>query len=161
MKLTVIDIESFWSTTHSLSKMNPAVYIMHPETEIQSAAIKEGDGETFVLFGDELTQWINDTDFSDTMLLGHNMSGFDAAILAWRFKVKPKAWACTLAMARHIGAAQQAGGSLKALAAHYVVGAKLSLEETNTKGKKLADFTDEEIEAMREYNKVDTDLCHA
>lgn len=160
MKLTVIDIESFWSTTHSLSKMNPAVYIMHPDTEIQSAAIKEGDNETFVLFGDELTQWINDTDFSDTMLLGHNMSGFDAAILAWRFKVKPKAWACTLAMARHIGAAQQAGGSLKALAKQYGIGAKLDLEATNTKGKFLADFTPEEIEAMREYNKVDTDLCY-
>jgi len=161
MKLITFDAETYWSQTHSLTKMNPAVYVMHPETEVQSAAIKINDEDTFVLFGDELTQWIRDTDFSDTMLLGHNMSGFDAAILAWRFKVKPKAWACTLAMARHIGAAQQAGGSLKALAAHYGVGAKLDLEATNTKGKKLADFTDEEIEAMREYNKVDTDLCHA
>ena len=160
MKPIYMDFETFWSQEHSLTKMHPAEYVMHPETEIQSVAIKEGKGETFVLFGeDEIQAWVDRTDFSDAMLIGHNMAGFDAMICAWRFGIKPKAWGCTLAIARALGYVKTVGGSLKRVAADLDLGAKLDLEATNTKGKKLADFTPEEIERMREYNVVDTDLC--
>ena len=41
MKLTpiVFDLETFWSKDHTLSKMNPVDYVMHPDTEIQSCSI--------------------------------------------------------------------------------------------------------------------------
>jgi len=161
MKPVYLDYETFWSKEHSLTKIHPVEYVMHPETEIQSVAIKEGnDGETFVLFGkDEIQAWVDRTDFSNVMLIGHNMAGFDAMICAWRFGIQPKAWGCTLAIARAMGYAKTVGGSLKRVAADLELGAKLDLEATNTKGKKLADFTPEEIEHMREYNVVDTDLC--
>ena len=161
MKKIYLDFETFWSQEHSLTKIHPVEYVMHPETEIQSVAIKEGDGgETFVLFGeDEIQAWVDRTDFSNAMLIGHNMAGFDAMICAWRFGIKPKAWSCTLAIARALGYAKTVGGSLKRVAADLGLGAKLDLEATNTKGKKLADFTPDEIEHMREYNVVDTDLC--
>ena len=48
---------------------------------------------------------------------------------------------------------------MKKLAAELDVGAKLDLEATNTKGKHLVNFSEDEIAAMKEYNKVDTDLC--
>ena len=51
------------------------------------------------------------------------------------------------------------GVSLKKLAYEFGVGAKLDLEATNTKGKHLANFSEDEIASMEEYNKVDTDLC--
>jgi DNA polymerase I-like protein with 3'-5' exonuclease and polymerase domains len=51
------------------------------------------------------------------------------------------------------------GVSLKNLSKEFNIGAKLSLEATNTKGKRLEDFTPTELESMKEYNKVDTDLC--
>ena len=161
MRKIYLDFETFWSQEHSLTKIHPVEYVMHPETEIQSVAIKEGDdGETFVLFGeDDIQAWVDRTDFSDVMLIGHNMAGFDAMICAWRFGIKPKAWSCTLAIARALGYAKTVGGSLKRVAADLGLGAKLDLEATNTKGKKLADFTPDEIEHMREYNVVDTDLC--
>jgi len=161
VKPIYIDFETFWSQDHSLTKIHPVEYVMHPETEIQSVAIKEGnDGETFVLFGeDEIQAWADRTDFSNAVLIGHNMAGFDAMICAWRFGIEPKAWSCTLAIARALGYAKTVGGSLKKVAADLELGAKLDLEATNTKGKKLADFTPEEIERMREYNVVDTDLC--
>ena len=162
MRIITLDFETYWDAQHSLGKLNPAAYIMHPQTELQSLAFKEDDGETRVLFGeDAIRWWVEHTDFSDAMLVGHNMAGFDAGILAWRLGVNPKAWACTLAMARQVGAAQRAGGSLAKLAAGFGLGEKLSLEATNTKGKRLEDFTPVEIEAMRTYNKVDVDLCHA
>ena len=156
-----VDYETYWSVTHSLTKMNPIEYVMHPETEIISCAIKVGDDPTYVIFGEErVIAELRSIDWSDKLLVAHNNEGFDAMISAWRVGIKPKMWGCTLAMSRPIHA-KQAGGSLKALAEHYGLQAKGSLDATNTKGKHLKDFTLEEINAMRVYNALDTDICAA
>jgi hypothetical protein len=163
-----IDFESYWSTTHTLSRMSPTEYITHPETEIISVAIRVGDEPTYVLFGEEvIREHLQDMDWDDKIVVGHNMSGFDSMILAWRFNIKPKMYGCTAAMARSkysktgtsVGGKFLIGVSLKKLAAELKVGAKLDLEATNTKGKHLCDFTPDELADMEEYNKVDTDLC--
>lgn len=160
MQIIYLDFETYWSQTHSLTKIHPVEYVMHSDTEIQSVAVKVNGDPAFVIFGeDKIQEWADATDFSNAMLVGHNMSGFDAMICAWRFNIKPKAWGCTLAMARIMGYAKTVGGSLKKVASELGLGDKLSLEATNTKGKKLKDFTDQEIRAMEEYNVVDTELC--
>ena len=160
MKFLVMDYESFWSKDHDIKKCGgPIRYVLHPDTEIISCAFKDGlDGETFVLFGDDVKRYQDQVDWDNTMAIGHNMSGFDSLILAWRYGKRPKAWGCTLAMARPYFS-KTVGNSLKAVASALGIGEKLSLEGTNTKGKHLADFTPEELEAMKVYNKVDTDLC--
>lgn len=161
MKLTpvYIDFETYWSTTHTLSKMAPTEYIMHPDTEIISVAVKVADWPTDVIFGeDEIARHLRSIDWSDKMAIGHNMSGFDSMIMAWRFGINPAMWGCTAAMARS-KYAKTCGVSLKALSKELGVGAKLDLEATNTKGKYLKDFTTTELSMMEEYNKVDTDLC--
>lgn len=160
MNLLFLDYETFWSQTHDIKKCGGQIrYVKHPETEIISCAFKDGfDGETFVLFGDEIKHYQDQVDWDNTMAIGHNMSGFDSLILAWRYGKRPKAWGCTLAMSRPYFS-KTVGNSLKAVSKELGLGDKLSLEGTNTKGKHLSDFTPEEIEAMREYNKVDTDLC--
>lgn len=164
-----LDFETFWDVRHSLTCMPPTEYVMHPETEIQSLAMKVGrTGETEVVFGeDDIRALLKTVDWSDAMAIGHNMSGFDSMILAWRLGVNPKMYGCTAAMARqgysktatNVGGRQLTGVSLKKLSAEFGVGKKLDLEATNTKGKKLADFSFSELAAMKEYNKVDTDLC--
>lgn len=163
-----IDFESFWSTTHTLSRMSPTEYIQHPDTEIISVAIREGDEPTYVLFGeDKIRRHMQDMDWSDKIAIGHNMSGFDSMILAWRLGINPKMYGCTAAMARSkysktgvsVGGKFLTGVSLKKLAAELKVGAKLDLEATNTKSKHLCDFSPDELAQMEEYNKVDTDLC--
>ena len=160
MRLCVIDFETYWSATHSLTKMDPISYVMHPDTEIVSVAAKFDDKETQVLFGeDNIRSVLSRIDWSDTLVVGHNMSGFDSLLLAWRFGVKPKMWGCTLAMSRPFFQTT-AAGSLKKVAAALGVGEKGSLEATNTKGKRLEDFTEREREAMAEYNKLDVDLCY-
>jgi len=160
MQIIYLDFETYWSQTHSLTKIHPVEYVMHPETEIQSVAIKVNGDPAFVMFGeDKIQEWADATDFSNCALVGHNMSGFDAMICAWRFNIRPKMWGCTLAMARNMGYAKTVGGSLKKVASDLGVGEKLSLEATNTKGKYLKDFTDEELKAMEKYNVVDTELC--
>jgi hypothetical protein len=161
MRAVFVDYESFWSTTHSLTKINPIAYVMHPETEIISVAYAIDAGPVEVLFGEaNIRDWAAKTDWSDTLLVAHNNEGFDAMISAWRFGIKPKMWGCTLAMARPRHA-KTAGGSLKSLAEHYGLRAKGSLEATNTKGKHLKDFTADELGALREYNVIDTELCRS
>ena len=142
--------------------MHPITYVTHPDTEIQSVAIKVGEhGKTKVLFGyDNIQKFVWAIDWSDKLVVGHNLSGFDSMICAWKLGIRPKAWGCTAAMARPMFA-KIGGVSLKSVANKLGVGKKLSLDATNTKGKYLADFSESEIEAMRVYNKVDTDLCAA
>ena len=160
MRLCVLDFETYFSATHSLTKMDPISYVMHPDTEVISVAAKFDGEETQVLFGERnIRSVLMRIDWSDTLVVGHNMSGFDALILAWRFGVKPKMWGCTLAMSRPFFQTT-VGGSLKKVAAALGVGEKGSLEATNTKGKRLEDFTEREREAMAEYNKLDVDLCY-
>jgi DNA polymerase len=165
-----IDFESFWSTEHTLSRMSPTEYVMHLDTEIISVAIKVGNAPTYVLFGEQkIREHLQSLDWSDAMAIGHNMSGFDAMILAWRMGVNPKMYGCTAAMARPkysktsalVNGKSLTGVSLKKLAVELKVGVKLDLEATNTKGKHLCDFSEDELADMEEYNKVDTDLCAA
>jgi hypothetical protein len=159
MQLVTADFETFWSQTHTLSKMSPIDYVMHPETEIISMAIKYGSAPTQVFFGeDKIRQHLSEQDWSDKMLVAHNMSGFDAMIFAWRFNVNPKVWGCTLAMARPIHT-KTCGNSLAALVKRYSLGEKDSTALVNTKGKHLKDFTTQELRAMEKYNRDDTDQC--
>lgn len=154
-----LDYETFWSVDHSLTKMSPITYVMHPDTEIISVAVKVGNGATEVLFGeDDIREHFDTVDWSDAMVVGHNLSGFDAMIHAWRFGIRPKMWCCTMAMARPLFA-KVGGVSLKNVAERLGVGHKDSAALVNTKGKRLKDFTIDELRAMRVYNRDDTEMC--
>lgn len=169
MKLTPVylDFESWWSTTHTLSKMTNIEYVMHPDTEIISLAIAVGNGPVQVYFGEaDIRTALRAVDWSKSMAIGHNMSGFDSLILAWRFGINPAMWGCTLAMARERYNAD-VGGSLASLVKHFkaeleamgISGVKDNSALVNTKGKHLVDFTPEELKAMKVYNKDDTEQC--
>ena len=161
MQIITADLETFWSQTHSLSKMSPLDYCMSDETELISLAIKMGSAPTLVVFGEEAIQAIvDDIDWSQTMLVGHNMSAFDAMIFAWRLSVRPAVWGCTLAMAR-ARHAKKPGVGLGKLVEWYKLGVKDNTALLETKGKKLDDFTKAERYRMAAYNKDDTDQCYA
>jgi hypothetical protein len=161
VKICTLDLETYWSVGHSLSKMSPIAYCMHPETEIISCAFKFDDGPTEVIFGeDKVIAYAKAVDWSQYWVVGHNLSGFDAMILSWRMGIKPKLWGCTLAMSRPIHA-KDAGGSLAALVEHYGLGVKDQSALVATKGKHLCDFTEEEVAAMKMYNAADVDQCYA
>ena len=154
-----IDLETYYSPTHSLTKMSPLAYCMHPETEVISIAIKVGSYPTDVIFGeDKVRRALSRLDWSNKLVVGHNLSGFDGMILAWRLGVKPKAWACTLAMARPFFS-KTCGNSLKKVSEELGLGAKLDFDAVNAKGKHLCDFTPAELVKMEEYNRQDTELC--
>lgn len=159
MDLITLDVETFWSQTHTLSKMNPFDYVMHPETELISMALQLNDGEPVCVFGEgNIQALVRRIDWRNAYVIGHNMSAFDALILAWRLGVRPRLWGCTAAMARPIHA-KTTGVSLGALVEHYGIGVKDRTALVNTQGKKLREFTDAERRAMAEYNKADVRQC--
>lgn len=161
MKLTPVylDFETYWDQNHTLSKMPPTEYVMSPKTEIISLAIKVGEDETKVVFGEfRIATVLASIDWDSAMAIGHNMSGFDSMILRWRFGVQPKMWGCTAAMARS-EYAKTCGVSLAKLVEELGVGKKDNTILHNTKGRYLKDFTDEEIHQMSVYNKSDTEQC--
>lgn len=158
-ELIVGDFETYWSDTHSLSKMSALEYVMSPKTELISLSLKK-EGKAVCVFGEKnIRELVSRIDWSNKLLVAHNNSEFDALIFAFRLGVKPRMWGCTLAMARPIHA-KDVGGSLAALVEHYGLGKKDSSALIATKGKHLKDFTPEEIAAMRTYNMADTEQCY-
>lgn len=156
-----VDLETFWSQTHSLSKMNPIAYCTNQETELISIAYKFANDKPHCIVGEQdIKSWAKAVDWSDKLVYGHNLSGFDAMILRWRLGLRPAMWGCTLAMARPLHAIT-VGGSLAKLVAHYKLGVKDQTALMDTKGRHLKDFTPQEVAAMREYNKADVAQCAA
>lgn len=156
---TFLDYETFWSKTHSLSKMDPFKYVMHPETEIISCAIAAQDIEPICIFGeDEVRYTLKQLDWKKRWAIAHNMSRFDAFVHNWRLGIAPALWGCTLAMARPIHDGVRSL-SLASLAEYYKVGIKNQQVLLDTQGRHLADFTPEERRRMAVYNTEDTMQC--
>lgn len=151
-----IDFETYYSAEHTLKKMSPSEYVMHPDTELISCAYKAGNSPVTVVFGEEeVINAVRGINWSDKIAVGHNMSGFDAMIMAWRIGVNPALWACTQAMATS-KYKKTCGVSLKSLAKELGLGQK---QELMTMGKHLADLTSHEISLLEDYNRMDTELC--
>lgn len=158
-ELVVGDFETYWSDTHSLSKMPALDYVMSPKTELISLSLKK-ENKAVCVFGEKnIRELVSRIDWSNKLLVAHNNSEFDALIFAFRLGIKPRMWGCTLAMARPIHA-KDVGGSLASLVEYYGLGKKDSSALLATKGKHLKDFTPEEIAAMRTYNMMDTEQCY-
>ena len=161
MQIATLDFESFWSSEYSLSKLSPLEYVLGEPFELISMAIKVDDYPTDVFWGEEkIKQVIHSLDWSTKGALAHNMSGFDSYIMAYRLGVNPRMWLDTLAMARPIHA-KTTGLSLAKLVEHYGLGTKDNTILMNTRGKRLADFTQAERDQMATYNRADTEQCYA
>ena len=158
MDLVTIDFETYYDKDYSLSKMTTEAYVRSPNFEIIGVGIKVNDNPTDWYSGDNPSRFLNSLDYRDKAILCHN-TAFDGAILSWHFGIKPRVWFDTLSMARPYHNIT-VGGSLKALTAHYGLGAK-GTEVLNALGKRRADFTPEELARYGEYCCNDVELTYA
>lgn len=156
MTPVTFDFETFWSTEFSLSKIPFMEYIMSPQFEVFSVAIKVGNGPTVSAFGEDVAPLIKSIDWSDKMAIAHNGNEFDFPLLVWKYNVHPKMFVDTLAMAK-AKYQSDVGGSLRALSEQFGLPAKESTILQQTKGRRLAAFTDAEVQEMDAYNIRDTD----
>jgi len=155
MRLVSIDIESHWSDAYSLTKLSPLEYVLDARWETQALSLVTQDEQATTVLGEaDIKHLLAQHDWSKSMVIGHNMSCFDAYVLAYRYGVKPRLWGCTLAMARPMFG-RTVGLSLKALCQHFGIGTKDNRVLLQTKGRRLADFTSAECADMLQYNSDD------
>jgi len=156
MDIYTLDFETYYDQQYSLSKLTTEEYVRDEQFEVIGLAIKKNSGATVWLdCPGKIKRLLTHIDFSDSAILCHNTM-FDGAILKWRYGVNPKIWFDTMYMSRALHGVEK-GASLKAVAERYGVGVK-GTEVQNAKGKRRADFTDDEINRYGEYAKNDVDL---
>ncbi len=158
--LVTLDFETYYDDEYTLSKMTPEAYIRDPRFEVIGIGIKVAERPAFWISDtmDRMKEMVHKSDWSDKILLGHNMSEFDSLILTHHFGVRPRFYQCTLAMARAIHGGKFSN-SLGNLAKHYNLGVK-GEEVVHAKGKRRKDFTQRDLAAYGEYCKTDCNLTY-
>lgn len=159
MELITLDWETYYDKQYSLSKLTTEQYIRDDRFEVIGVCVKHNDGpvEWFSGSHDEVAAYLSKFDWANAGMLSHNTM-FDAAILSWRFGIRPRALFDTLSMSRALHGVN-ARHSLKAVAERYGVGEKGN-EVQNALGKRRADFSDMELARYGEYCKTDAQLCY-
>lgn len=158
MDIYTLDFETFYDKEFSLSKITTEEYVRSPLFETIGLGIKKNEGPTYWVAGEKrMAHTLSRLDFSNAAILCHNTM-FDGSILSWRYGVKPKVWFDTLCMARAIHGVEKSA-SLKALAEKYGVGEKGD-EVINALGKRLVNFTNEELARYGEYCRNDVELTY-
>ncbi len=157
MDIYTLDFETYYSKEYSLSKITTEQYVRDPQFEAILLGIKKNDGPVKWVPKKLIAGVLASVDFSKAAILCHN-TAFDGAILSWHYGVKPKLWLDTLSMARPLHNVT-VGGSLKALAQYYGLGAKGD-EVINALGKRYDDFTKEELERYAAYCVNDVELTY-
>lgn len=156
MSLITIDFETYYTDKVGFKTLTTEEYIRHPEFEVIGVGVKIDDQEP-IWRTRQIKELFQTIDWTDSAVLCHNTM-FDGAILHWIYGVKPAFFLDTLCMARALHGAD-AGGSLKALAERYNIGAK-GEEVQAAKGKRQSDFTPEDLARYGEYCMNDVELTH-
>jgi len=157
MDIATIDFETYYDRDYSLSKMTTESYIRDKRFQVIGVAVKINNGKTEWYSGDDVGKFLHSLILSDKYLLAHH-SAFDGAILSWHYNIKPKFWFDTMSMARPLHN-MTIGCSLNALSSCYKLGQK-GTEVINALGKRLEDFTSEELKQYANYCINDVELTY-
>lgn len=158
MNLVTLDFETYYAQDFSLSKITTEEYIRDRRFEVIGLGLKHGPNPTEWAQGEgQVKELLGSVDFAKTGVIAHN-TAFDGAILNWRYGVKPKAWFDTMCMGRALHGTEHSV-SLKAMSERYGIGAKGN-EVIMAKGKRLADFTTQEIRDYARYCINDVELTY-
>lgn len=97
--LIQLDFETFYDEGYTLTTLPTSEYVRDERFEVICVAVKVGSHPTRVMEEPEFRKWLKKIDWKKHDLLCHN-APFDGFILSHRYKVVPRKYICTLAMAR-------------------------------------------------------------
>lgn len=157
MDFLTLDYETYYAQDYSLTNMSTEAYIRDPRFETNIVGLKHNDGKGFWLLPDHFQRFVAETDWSNTAVIHHH-AHFDAAHLAWHYGVRPAFIIDTLSMARIIDGPKAKNG-LEHLAQRHGFGAKGDALRW-AKGKRLADFTRDELYLYGQYCVNDCELTY-
>lgn len=159
----IFDIESFYSSTYSLTKLSPAEYILSPMFEAICLGVANLDDDPFIVDGPDIPYFIKRLKAEQRagrsiVTCSHN-SQFDMAVMAWRYDFHPDFLVDTMAMSRTVLGPLLPSHSLASVAQWFSLPAKGSLIK-EVKGMTRADIIacglwDREVE----YCLHDVTLC--
>ena len=153
-----LDFETFYDKDYSLKKCTMEEYIRSPQFQVIGVSVKEDDGDIRWISGmhEEIGAALKDLHLENETVIAHN-AAFDCAILNWVFGIRPKFIVDTMSMLRPIIGIYPQGVSLRAAAEFFGIGHKGD-EIYNTVGKRLEDFTPDELQKFGEYCRNDVAL---
>lgn len=124
MDYYVLDTESFYDSKggYTLRKMTTEEYINDPRFHLFGFSIKKNGGKSLWVPEEKVEMFLRQLKLHDHAVIMHNAQ-FDAAILSWKYKVKPRLIIDTLSMARGI-LGNEERLSLEALGERYGIGKK-------------------------------------
>jgi len=124
MDYFVVDFETFYDSKsgHTLSKQTMEEYINDPRFHVFGFSVKKNGGKSLWVPEEKVSTLLRQLKLHEHAVIMHNAL-FDAAILNWKYGIKPKFIVDTLAMAR--GAlGNEESLSLSSLADRFGIGKK-------------------------------------
>ena len=159
MNLIVIDFETYYSKEYGLKKYTTEEYIRDEQFETIGVAVKVNDEDTEWFTGShaDTASFLGRFDWANSFVVGHNMR-FDAAILSWRYGIRPLALGDTMGMGQVLHGLTNSV-ALKSLSELYGIGEK-GTEVEDALGKHRLDFTQQEMARYGSYCVNDVELTH-
>jgi len=159
MQLITLDFETYYDKDFSLSKITTEEYVRSKQFEVIGVATKVDDGPIVWATGTykELKEHLDSLPWENHLMLAQN-TAFDAAILNWRFGIKPAGYLDTMSMAMAIHGLEQSV-SLANLAVIYGEEAK-GEQVKQYLGYHRKDFSPLELEDYGSYCKHDVEICY-
>lgn len=153
-----VDFETFWDKDFSLSSKTQSMteYIRSPRFEAQSCALRMWDWAEpqVAIGGKEIIDLLHSVDWARTAWLSHH-THFDGLIATEKFDIQPVFWLDTMSISKAVYGPDVAH-SFNALSARLgMKGKQHAGVLTETKGRYLKDFTEDEIATLRLYNGDD------
>lgn len=147
MRILALDIESYYATDFTLSKLTNEAYIRDPRFETIMVGLKMDDKPAFWVPGPQIPKVFATIPWQETAVLCHH-THFDCAILSWIYNIKPAFILDTLSMFRALYPAESA--SLANMC--KVLGlADKGHEVENAIGKHFSDFTPQQLARYGAY----------
>jgi len=159
MQIITLDFETYYDKDFSLSKITTEEYIRSKQFEVIGVATKIDDGPIVWVSGTykQIKAHLDSLPWNDHLLLAQN-TAFDAAILNWRFGIRPIGYLDTMSMANALHGLTEPS-NLANLAKIYGEEDKGD-EVVAALGKRLSDFNEIELAAYGEYCKHDVEICY-
>lgn len=162
MHIITLDMETAWdSKDYTLSKMGPISYIRDPRFYAQLLSVRVDRGPVQVFEHDEIPLILKAMKLEqpDRVIVGHNLSGFDALILSEIYDIRPRNIWDTIPMARWCGVARMTRESHASLTDWFKHGVKQAGTVVSDGKRTKEDFTPEEWAFFKQYCADDTLQC--
>lgn len=167
-KTYVIDFETYWSNTYTLSRMGPIEYVRDQRFKPQLLAAMRIENQYEMPKGlvtdniENMRAFLQRADESSEdpiILAGHNMAGFDALVVSEYFGIRPVFIVDTITMMNWIGYSRLGSRSHAALCELLDTGRKKAGTVVSCGKQWPQEFTPEEQQFFIQYCHDDAEQC--